>query len=145
MKTNKWLLRAGLLIMLVAALAACQQAQTVEGEARTQIVDQAQPIADSILTGIDSGDYALFSQYFDQAMKESLTESAFTSLRDQFQEKIGNHESCEVNTVQAVEEFHAVVYDCRYEKADKVTVRLVLTREEPILASGLWFDAPELR
>lgn len=145
MKTNKWWLQAGLVMLLVVALAACQQAQTIEGDARTQITDQAQPIADEILEGIDSGDYELFSQHFDAGLKEGLTESSFVALHQQFQEAIGNHLSCQVNTVQAVDEYNAVVYDCRYEKADSVTVRLVLTRDEPVLATGLWFDAPELR
>ena len=145
MKLNKWWLRISLLIVMVVSLTACQQAQTVEGDTRTQIIDEAQPIADEILEGIDSGDYESFSQHFDEELKKGLTEAAFTSLHQQFQEKIGNHLSCQVNTVQAVDEYHAVVYDCRYEQAEKVSMRLVLTREDPVLATGLWFDAPELR
>jgi uncharacterized protein YggE len=144
---RSWGLIALCLVWLVSGLlAACQpQAVTIEGDDRDAIVAQAEPLADAVLNGLESLDYATFSANFDEAMRQGLGEQAFQDMQAQFAEKLGQYQSREVSTVQSVDDYNAIVYTLKYSNAPAVTMRLVLTKTEPPQISGLWFDSPELR
>jgi predicted small secreted protein len=134
-----------LLLLTLFGLAACGSTKTIEGAERDQIVSAAEPLADSIVNNLKTGDYAAFSQYFDQAMKDGMTEQGFNDLSTQFNTKLGDYQSRTVNSVQAVDKYNAVLYDMAFTNAPKVSMRLVLTKTDPPQITGLWFDAPELR
>lgn len=143
---KKQLFRMGLMaLLLVTLLSACSGATTLEGEAAEQISAAADPIADAVLGGLQNGDYAQFSQYFDKTMAESMTESAFNDMRAQFSEKLGEYQGRTLDSVQEVNDYNSVAYILAFSNAPKVNMRLVLSKTDPPQMSGIWFDSPELR
>jgi len=134
------LLLAGLL------LAGCGSGPTtIEGAERDEFAAAADPLADSVVNGIDANDYSVFSQYFDQAMLEGLNETAFNELVAMFDGKLGDYQSRTVKSVQTVENLIQVEYKMVYTQAPEVTMRLILNDQNPPQITGLWFDASELR
>lgn len=62
-------------VLLGVALPGC-------GEPESAAPEYADAIAESILQALNSGDYALFSEYFDQQMRETIPENLFQKSRD---------------------------------------------------------------
>jgi len=136
------------MIGLVAGLvlAGCGQLPTeLSGAERDAVLAYAEPKADNLLAGLNSGDYAAFSRDFSDKMRSAMGEAGLDSTRDLLQSKLGNYVSRQVSRVEQQGEYVAVVYTARFENEDGVTVRIVFddTAEHPI--SGLWFDSPKLR
>ncbi len=72
--------------------AGCSKKDISDAE-KNALVAAAEPIADSVLEGYNSGDYAAYSKDFDEQMKNALPEKVFAQTREQIQSKIGAYES----------------------------------------------------
>jgi hypothetical protein len=73
------LLLTGLVISL---LAACGPQETVLGEEESDVVLAfSEQKTDNLLAGMKAGDYAAFSQDFDQQMLDAMTETQFEALK----------------------------------------------------------------
>lgn len=138
----------GLIILLGIGvlLSACTSTtRTLEGSEKNAVLAYAEPMATTLLDGLFAGDYTTFATNFDEAMRKGLDEKAFADLRQTLESRLGAFQSREVSSVLESGNYYIVVYRLRFEKDDAVTMRLVLTKAEPHLVSGLWFDSPELR
>ncbi|MCX8024736.1 MAG: DUF3887 domain-containing protein [Thermanaerothrix sp.] len=146
MKTYKWHMFVALILGFMGLLTACSGgARTLEGDAKDAVLAYAEPMAENLLNGLFAGNYTTFSADFDEAMRKGLDEKAFADLRQTLESRLGAFKSREVSSVLESGNYYIVVYRLRFEKDDAVTMRLVLTKAEPHLVSGLWFDSPELR
>ncbi|MGB9800897.1 MAG: DUF3887 domain-containing protein [Thermanaerothrix sp.] len=146
MNKSQWQIVLTLVFVIGIILTACSGgARTLEGDTRDAVLAYAEPMADTLLNGLFAGDYTTFATDFDEAMRKGLDEKAFTDLRQMLESRLGAFQSREVSSVLESGNYYIVVYRLRFEKDDAVTMRLVLTKTEPHLVSGLWFDSPELR
>jgi len=104
-------------------------------------------IADGILQAFNDGDYAAYSEHFDEAMQKALNEAVFEGTRDFIREKIGDYVSREVTGVKTEDIYTTVTYKAKFsEEPDDVTVNIVfLETGDYVYVSGLWFDSPKLR
>lgn len=138
-----------LALLLPGAVAACSalpQISAVEGAERDQAVALAEPMADVIFQGMNTADYTLFAQDFDDEMKKALTEAAFNEMMQAFTPKIGAYQSREVVKVEVIDEVvYVISYQARFEKEDAVAVRLSVRKGDPAQVAGLYFDSPKLR
>ncbi|HEY9076808.1 MAG TPA: DUF3887 domain-containing protein [Anaerolineaceae bacterium] len=132
-------------ILLLSLSTGCSQSRLLTGSEREQVLKIAEPYTDGILQGYNQNDYTQFSANFDNAMKKSLNQENFQALYQSFTAKIGKFESRQVTSVQATGTYFAINYLAKFEKEEKVSVRVVITNNEPFLVTGLWFDSPALR
>lgn len=132
-------------LLLLAACGAGSTPQTLSGDARDAVLAYSEQSTDNLLKGLSEGDYAAFSRDFTDQMKTSLSEAKFPELWQQIIGKIGGYGSREIQTVEQVDDFIAVVYTAKFERDDPVTVRVVFETAEPHRVTGLWFDSARLR
>ena len=103
-------------------------------------IQEYQAKTDNLLAGMNAGDYAVFSQDFDQDMLSAMTETEFDKLKADRDLKLGLYVSREVDSVVQTGDFYAVIYDAKFEKDGAVTMRVVFRIAEPHEISGLWFN-----
>ena len=132
-------------ILLVLALTACLPGKGVKGADQEAVLTYTEPIADRILSGLETDDYALFSQDFNDQMLQGLTEDSFQQLRDLLSSKVGSYQSRKVSSVRDIDGTMLVIYTAVYSDAKQVVIQLSVTGSEPHQVIGLYFDAPELR
>jgi hypothetical protein len=130
-----------IVITLVAfLLSACQpkvEVTYIEGDEKSEVIAVAQPIAEHILAGVASNDYALFSQDFDAEMKAALTATQFEAIVKTYG-GLGQLQSTELINIEDKTEFYGVNFKVTYP--EKVVLMLiVLAKSDPDLVSGLWF------
>lgn len=132
-----------LLLTVLAAgiLSACgSQGTTLTGEEAEAVLAFSEAKTDNLLAGMNAGDYAVFSQDFDQDMLNGITETEFTKLKTDRDAKLGLYILREVASVVQTGDFYAVNYKAKFEKDDAVNVRVVFRVAEPHEVSGLWFS-----
>ena len=141
MKKTLFLLLA---IVLASLLMACGGAKETElsGEEKDAVLAYSEAKTENMMAGMKAGDYAVFSQDFDQAMLNAMSSDAFGKLKQNYDGKLGTYVSRKVNRVMQSEsgKFVAVVYDAVFEKDDAVSVRVVFRADDPHQISGLWFN-----
>lgn len=120
--------------------------QALEGEEREKWIGIATPIAENILKSINNDDYQAFSKDFSGEMKDAMPPQGFADLRETLISTIGTYISITPAKVTQDGEYIAVYFDAKFEKEEKVTVRVVFGKDdETHKVSGLWFDSPKLR
>ncbi|MGQ9584679.1 MAG: DUF3887 domain-containing protein [Anaerolineae bacterium] len=147
MYRGKRLVSLAVAILVIVGMVSCvpqvRDLPTAEAEA---VRSQAEGVVENVFAGLESGDYAAFSQDFDGKMKEALNEAKFAETRSQLEGRIGRYQARTFAKAQETQGYITLIYDARFEHEEHVTVRVVLRREDRRwLVSGLWFDSPKLR
>ena len=138
------ILLAIILCAFVAAAAGC--AGGLSSADREAVLAYSEAKTDNLLAGFNNNDYPTFSRDFDDAMKKSMDQSAFSGLlQDMIKGRIGRYVSRQMSTITRDEKFITVVYNAAFEQETGVTMRVVFTASEDHLITGLWFDSPKLR
>lgn len=141
-------LKQNTLVILLAALAAgllaaCSgpQETILTGEEQEAVLAFSEAKTDNLTAGMNAGDYAVFSQNFDQAMLDAMSRSAFEKFKKDTDDRLGAYVSRQVSQVAQSPsgEYVAVVYEAVFEKDDSVTMRVVFRADEPHQIGGLWF------
>jgi hypothetical protein len=141
MKTQKKIYVLALIVMLASLLAGCgSQGKTLTGAERDAVLVFSESQTDNLLTGMNAGDYAMFSKDFDQDMLNAMTKDQFDALKKDRDTKLGPYVSRQVNSVVLKGDFYTVTYDAKFEKDAAVVVRVVFRVAEPHQISGLWFN-----
>lgn len=128
---------AALLIVLTACTS---KAPPLTGEAFDTVLAFTETQTDSLMEGLKTGDYAMFSQNFDADMLAAMAETQFESLKADREATVGLYVSREVYSVTQEGDFYVVVYDAVFEKEEALTMRVVFRVSEPHEISGLWFN-----
>jgi len=137
----------GMAILIVAGIAvilACTSQPRVDVN---QVRSYADPIAENILTAINTDDYAKYSENFDDVMKTAMPEALFQQTNAAIKDKIGEYISKEFWKIDTQNQYTIVFYKARFtqETAD-VTVQIAFHEVSgKNLVSGLWFNSPNLR
>jgi hypothetical protein len=133
------------LVILSLLLAGCS-AGSAKDEAGNDIATYANPLADNLIAGILTRDYATFSKDFDEAMLTGIPESGFQELLKFLDERVGACTSHELTQTSVANSYPIAIYTLQCENSKKgVFVKVVMTPEEPHKVTGLYFDGAELR
>jgi hypothetical protein len=108
--------------------------------------DYASAITENILQAINTGDYARYSEHFDDAMKNALPEAVFKENNTVITGKIGTYVSKEYKTTVKQAPYTIVYYKAKFTGESKdVTVKVIFQQiDGKNYVSGLWMTSPNL-
>ena len=130
-----------LAVLLSSLLFGCGSGNTeLTGTDKDAVLTFSEAKTDTLLSGMNNNDYAIFSQDFDAEMLTAMPQAQFDALKKDRDSKLGLYISREVSSVVQVDEFYAVNYIAKFEKDDNVAVRVTFRVAEPNQISGLWFN-----
>jgi hypothetical protein len=132
------ILAAAVLVLLVFSQAGAE----VIGTENSEVEAIANPILDAVLTGFNEGNYALYSQYFDDTLKDAITEKKFLKVRSQIQKKLGKYQSRSYLGFLKQAKTTVALWKGRFSDSDDdVLIKLVLSRRgDKVKVLGLWFQ-----
>ncbi|MGC1122558.1 MAG: DUF3887 domain-containing protein [Candidatus Methanofastidiosia archaeon] len=139
-KTKKaciiWIVLAGLL----ATGCIGQKPETpLEGEEPEIWSTIARPMAENILTSIETGDYQSFIKDFSEQMVKEMPEKNFLELKEKLNSQVGSYQSLSNLKVTEQGDYIIVYFTAHYEKED-MTVKLVYKKDDSThKVQGLWF------
>ena len=112
------------------------------GQDDGQVQAVANPILDTVLKGLSAGDYGLYSQYFDDTLKDVITKKKFLQVRNQILKSIGAYESRHYLGYLHKGKTTVILWKGRFAaSADDVLIKLVLSRRgDETKVLGLWFQ-----
>ncbi len=112
------------------------------GQDNREVQAVADPILDTVLRGLNEGEYEIYCQYFDDRMKKVTSPINFSHARGDMLKSIGGYESRSYLGYLEKGKTTVVLWKGRFAKsADDVLIRLVLSRQgEQIKVSGLLFQ-----
>ena len=119
----------------------------VDDEVLEEVREYADPVTENILMAMNENDYAMYSEDFDQTMKNAMTEAVFDETNAVIRSKIGDYVSKEFWKAESKDQYTLVYYKAKFtdERAD-VTVKVVFQELNGTMkVSGLWLNSPELR
>ncbi|MFW6123491.1 MAG: DUF3887 domain-containing protein [Thermodesulfobacteriota bacterium] len=130
------LVAAALALLIIPALAA------FVGTSDKQVKGVAEPILDNLMQGFNQGDYAQFSQNFDQTMRKTITEKKFQQVREDLLKKWGKYKSKTYLGFLNQKDYSMILWKAVFADTKRdVLIKLVLSRsQDKILVSGLWFE-----
>jgi hypothetical protein len=112
------------------------------GQDDRQVQAVADPILDTVLKGFAAGDYGLYSQYFDDTLKDVITKKKFLQVRNQILKSIGVYESRRYLGYLQKGKTTVILWKGTFAaSADDVLIKLVLSRRgDETKVLGLWFQ-----
>jgi hypothetical protein len=136
MKTRLVILLA-LLLAATILLTGCQaKPAALSNEEVVQMTGQ-------ILTALNDGDYAAFTQDFSNEMLAAFPEDQFTALGDLLQEASGNYVSCGEPSISNNGGYAIYRLICQFDLEDVVVT--ITFKVDGDQVEGLFFDSPNLR
>jgi hypothetical protein len=126
-------------LFLVAAflLTGCQaKPAALSNEEVVQLTGQ-------ILTALNDGDYAAFTQDFSDEMLAAFPEDQFTALGTLLQETSGNYVSCGEPSISNNGGYASYRLTCPFDLEDVVVT--IVFKVDGDRVEGLFFDSPNLR
>jgi hypothetical protein len=137
MKLARCLLTLAAVFLLLSPAAAAVIAQN---DKDVQAI--AEPILDTVLTGLNNGNYSLYSRYFDGTLKDAVTKKKFSQVRANIMKKLGKYQSRTYLGFLQKGNFTVVLWRGRFSASDDdVLIKLVLSkRGDKVLVTGLWFQ-----
>lgn len=111
----------------------------LKGEELEKVLAYSEPIADSLMTAYQKGDYPGFVHNFNDEMLEGMPESSFTRLRQQLDRQVGGYQSRSVDRVVDFGDYVTVYYKSEFDQTNRVQIVISLTKTTPYQITGLWF------
>ena len=132
-------------LVLIAVLtwgAALPAAADFIGQNNPEVQAVANPILDGILQGFKKGDYGLYSQNFDDTLKDVISKKKFLQTRSKILKSIGSCESRHYLGYLQKGKTTMVLWKGKFSNsADDVLIKLVLSRRgKQTKVLGLWFQ-----
>jgi hypothetical protein len=129
-------------MVVVVCLALSPAAAGLVGQDDKEVQAVANPILDTVLTGFNNGNYALYSKYFDDTLKDAITEKKFLQVRADILKKIGKYQSRTYLGFLQQANISVALWKGRFSVADgDVLIKLVLSkRGDKVQVVGLWFQ-----
>lgn len=112
------------------------------GKTDEEVRSLAEPIAEGLLRGFNEGDYRLYAQNFDDALKEAIPERKFHQVREEILKKLGSYRNKQYLGFLTQQPYTVVLWKGSFAgTADDILIKLVLSRrQEVIKVVGLWFQ-----
>jgi len=109
-------------------------------------VSYASPIMDSMMIGMNSGNYDMFSANFSDTMKAAMDSEKFAQLSYMLQATIGKYMSKEgAANVDEADGYYRAVFTAHFTDDDPVSVTMSFRKgggEHKV--EGLWFSSKKL-
>ena len=105
--------------------------------------DEVVQVTGQILTALNEGDYAAFTQDFSDEMLADFPEARFAALRDMLQEASGNYVSCGEPALSSRSGYAPYRLTCQFDLEDVVVT--ISFKVDGSRVEGLFFDSPNLR
>jgi hypothetical protein len=114
----------------------------VVGQSDKEVQAIADPILDTVLTGLNEGNYGKFAKFFDETMKDAMPEKKFRQVRGEHLQKLGKYQSRTYLGFETKDNFTVALWKGRFSASDNdVMIKLVLSkRGDKIQVAGLWFQ-----
>ncbi len=148
--TGKFI-RLAVVSLCLLALAACKAVDAplgntdeLSGSPESTLVAAADPLGQSVITGLSNNDYTLFTSNFTADVKKGWDEASFQSFLQDLHTKMGNYQSNQIESVLQNDQYSTIVYTLTFDSGQTVNMRLILSLNEPYQITGLWFDSPDL-
>jgi hypothetical protein len=127
-----------LIVLLVAMPAGAAFIGTDDG----QVKAVATPILDNLLAGFNQGNYAQYSQNFDDTLREAIPEKKFQQVREELLKKMGAFKSKNYLGFLNQKAFTVVLWKGAFAGTrDDILIKLVLSkRQDKVVVVGLWFQ-----
>ncbi len=131
---------------LFVSIPGCGPSAPVITVNQSEIKSNTDPITENILSGLNKGDYALFSQNFAQSFKSTLDRTAFEQLSNQLKNTIGNYQTKAFFDANAQGSIVTVAYICRYtnEPAGVTVIETFNVTNSVYSVEGLTLNSPKL-
>jgi hypothetical protein len=112
------------------------------GQNNPQVQAVANPILDGVLKGLQEGDYGLYSQNFDDTLKDMISKKKFLRTRSKILKSIGSYESRSYLGYLQKGKTTVVLWKGKFSNsADDVLIKLVVSRRgDQTKVLGLWFQ-----
>ncbi len=112
---------------------------------RNEVLSYSNPIADRMLTAINSGDYAAFSADFSQDVRNTINIDEFGSLASSLRASIGRYVSRDSGAdVMEVGEYYRVTYTTQFTDDSPVSFVLSFKKGGSHLVEGVLFTSKKL-
>jgi uncharacterized protein YhfF len=133
---------SGLLLGMLVWGAALPATADFVGQNDREVQAVADPILDTVLQGFKEGNYAAYSRYFGDTLKDTITKEKFLKVRDQILKSLGAYESRRYMGFLQKSKTTVVFWKGRFDQsADDVLIKLVLSqRGDKTKVLGLWFQ-----
>jgi hypothetical protein len=137
----------GMALLVIAEITAMSACASQPQADVSQVRSYADPITEDILMAMNTGDYAKYSEHFDDTMKSALPEAVFRQTNDTIKTKIGEYVSKEFWKIETQNQYTIVFYKARFTQESGDVIVQVAFQEVSgqNLVSGLWLDSPNLR
>jgi len=131
-----------LVILTVSFLALSPAVAGVIGQNDQAVQAIAESVLDTVLTGFNDGNYGLYSKYFDDTLKDAISQKKFQQVREEIQKKLGKYQSRAYLGFLKHGNATVALWKGRFSGADDdILIKLVLSkRGDKIQVSGLWFQ-----
>ncbi len=128
---------AGMLVLFPLAANAA-----VLGQTDQEVQAVAEPLLEGVLAGFNDGNYAKYSQNFDETLKEAISEKKFQKVRAQILKTLGKYRSRTYLGFLKQHGATVVLWRGRFtESDDDVLIKLVASkRQDRYVVVGLWFQ-----
>jgi len=105
--------------------------------------DQVKTVTGNILSAIDAGDYAAFTQDFSDEMLAAFPEDQFTQVADMLHNASGNFVSTGDLSLSNKQGYALYRIVCKYDQEDVVVTVVIKIGGDKV--DGLFFDSPNMR
>lgn len=135
------LLAVGLFSLLTAYKRQSPSGTMLSESEQKAVLAFSEPKTDNLLAGLSSGNYAVFSKDFSQAMLQSMPPSKFEQWKKEQDARLGWYLRREVEgMVKRSDGTYTVIYQASFGYNDEVLIRVVFLAEPPHQITGLWFE-----
>jgi len=138
-----------LLLIAAVAVSGCAVTNTpteVPEFAKTEVLLYSNPIMDSVMLAMNSGNYGLFSANFSQAMKDKINSEAFDRLISTLRTSVGKYASRDsAAEVIEISGYYRVTYTTQFTDDNPVYVIMSFKKgDSSHLIEGLFFSSKKL-
>ncbi|MCM8813340.1 MAG: hypothetical protein NC924_05315 [Candidatus Omnitrophica bacterium] len=112
------------------------------GKSNEDVKKIADPLIDGVFDGLMQGDYKVYTEHFDLALRETISENRFKEIYDDVRYSLGQYLYREYLGFLNKEQVTVVLYKGMFDKtANEVFVRVTISkRDQDIAITGLTFE-----
>ncbi|NVJ90707.1 MAG: hypothetical protein HWE34_03565 [Methylocystaceae bacterium] len=112
------------------------------GNTQEEALATVEPMVSGILKAQDDGDYNAFCSFFEDGLREQITEQDFMNNQQSIQSTMGNLAEKEFLTTLQRNGMVGLLYKCRFDgsKDDFIVTITIDDKKEPLKASGIWIS-----
>lgn len=132
-----------LMIISVLMLSGCSGKNKAEEQ---KLVNDAEPLVENLMQGLNEENYTMFSRDFDDAMKKGMPEQSFKETDKFIKQKIGNYVSKNFWKTQKSGKYTVFYYKMKFDNEPGevlATISIDLTGTNP-LVGGFYLNSPKL-